>query len=197
VLPDAVLVPDGTVFVSGGGRTGTADVARPPVLQAELYDPVADTWTTLASMHVPRLYHAAAILLPTGEVMTSGTDQFYNKPPFNRTEQRVEVFKPPYLFAGLRPTIDSAPDRISYGETFPVETSGAAIASACLLAPGATTHSFDMSQRDIGLEVQDDGSGSLQLTAPPHGRIAPPGYYMLFVVSTAGVPAIAPFVQLR
>jgi uncharacterized membrane protein len=39
-------------------------------------------------------------------------------------------------------------------------------------------------------------AGDLTLTAPPNGNIAPPGYYLLFLVNGAGVPSVASFVQL-
>ena len=39
-------------------------------------------------------------------------------------------------------------------------------------------------------------AGVLNVTSPPNGNIAPPGYYMLFVLNTAGVPSVARFVQL-
>ncbi|MEO0491559.1 MAG: galactose oxidase-like domain-containing protein, partial [Cyanobacteria bacterium J06659_2] len=153
VLPDAVLLPDGTVFVCGGSSTGTADVARTPVMEAEIYNPKTNQWTQLAAMHVPRLYHAAAVLLPSGEVMTSGTDKFYNIAPFDHAENRVEVFKPPYLFQGPRPAIASVTNLVRYGDLFSVITPDAAsIASACFMAPGAATHSFNMQQRWVGLE---------------------------------------------
>ena len=40
------------------------------------------------------------------------------------------------------------------------------------------------------------GSGVLTVTGPPTANIAPPGYYMLFLVNNAGVPSIANFVQV-
>jgi hypothetical protein len=40
------------------------------------------------------------------------------------------------------------------------------------------------------------GSGVLNVTAPPDSKIAPPGYYMLFLLNSAGVPSAAQFVQL-
>jgi len=64
-----------------------------------------------------------------------------------------------------------------------------------LMRPGAQTHAFDMEQRMVGLSFTS-GDGVLQVTAPPNGNIAPPGYYMLFVVDSAGVPSVASFVQL-
>lgn len=199
VLPDAVLLPDGTVFVCGGSSTGTADVARTPVMEAEIYNPKTNQWTQLASMHVPRLYHAAAVLLPSGEVMTSGTDKFYNIAPFDHAENRVEVFKPPYLFKGPRPTIASVTNLVRYGDLFSVITPDAAsIASACFMAPGAATHSFNMQQRWVGLErISESATDELLFKAPPNGNIAPPGYYMLFLVNQNGVPSEAKFVKLQ
>jgi hypothetical protein len=38
--------------------------------------------------------------------------------------------------------------------------------------------------------------GVLNLTAPPNSNIAPPGYYLLFVLNSAGVPSVGQFVQL-
>jgi hypothetical protein len=199
VMPDAVLLPDGTVFVCGGSSTGTADAARTPVMQAEIYNPATNKWTSVASMHVPRLYHAAAILLPSGEVMTSGTDKFYNVPPFDHAENRVEVFKPPYLFKGARPTIASVTNQVGYGELFSVFTPDAAsIDYACFIAPSAATHSLNMQQRWVGLKAMGSApSGELLLEAPLNGAIAPPGYYMLFLVNKNGAPSEAKFVNLK
>jgi len=197
VLPDAVLLPDGTVFVSGGSSTGTADATRTPVFEAELYNPKTNQWTSLAHMHVPRLYHAAAVLLPSGEILTSGTDKLYNIFPFQHPEQRIEVFKPPYLFKGPRPVIAAVPEKVTYGQTFDVGTPDAgAVTMACFMAPSATTHSFNMQQRHIGLKMGDKTANSLTLEAPPNANIAPPGYYMLFLLNAEGVPSEAQFIQL-
>ncbi|MGH3515413.1 MAG: IPT/TIG domain-containing protein, partial [Pseudonocardiaceae bacterium] len=40
------------------------------------------------------------------------------------------------------------------------------------------------------------GSGTLTVTAPPNGNIAPPGYYMLFLLNSSGVPSVAKFTKL-
>jgi hypothetical protein len=36
----------------------------------------------------------------------------------------------------------------------------------------------------------------LTVTGPPNGGVAPPGYYMLFIVDAGGVPAVAKIVQV-
>ena len=63
VMGDAVLLPDGNVLVMNGSRTGWAHTADEPVFDAELFKPADNTWTTVAAMRVPRLYHSTAILL--------------------------------------------------------------------------------------------------------------------------------------
>src|SRR5206468_4073204 len=96
-----------------------------------------------------------------------------------------------------RPTISGViPDPSGYGNAFQVQTPDAAsIASVVLVLPGAPTHAFDMDQRLVATSYTA-GSGALNLTAPPNGNIAPPGYYMLFVLNSAGVPSVATFVRL-
>jgi hypothetical protein len=197
IMGDAVLLPDGNVLVMNGSRTGWAHVADEPVFDAELYNPTANTWTTLAAMRVPRLYHSTAVLLPDGRVMTCGDDHDYNMPPFDYAELRLEFFSPPYLFRGARPVITNAPQQIAYGSSFTVNTPNASsIASVALLRPGAATHSLNMDQRYVGLSIQSRTSQSLTLQAPPNGFVAPPGYYMLFIVNGTGVPSESKFVRL-
>jgi hypothetical protein len=61
---------------------------------------------------------------------------------------------------------------------------------------GSNTHSFDMDQRYVGLSFTK-ASGSLNVTGPPNSNIAPPGYYMLFIVNSAGTPSLASWVQVQ
>ncbi len=113
----------------------------------------------------------------------------------------MEIYKPTYLFnsdgsAATRPTITSAPNSIAWGGSFNVATPDAAnISQVILMRPGSNTHSFDMDQRYVGMSFTAS-SGSLTVTAPPNSNIAPPGYYMLFIINNNGVPSVAPFVLL-
>jgi N-acetylneuraminic acid mutarotase len=54
------VLRDGRVFVAGG-MSGTAPSSA--LAGAEIYDPVADTWTATASMSSPRVEHSASLLL--------------------------------------------------------------------------------------------------------------------------------------
>jgi hypothetical protein len=189
---NTTLLPDGTVLVTGGGTTLDGNDTTKAVFAAELWSPATETWRTLASASVPRLYHSTALLLPDARVLSAGGGN--DSGAVNQT--RGQIFSPPYLFKGPRPTIASAPDLISYGGTFSVQTPDAAsIASVSLIRPGAVTHAFDEDQRLLSLTFTA-GSGALTITAPANANLAPPGYYMLFLVNSNGVPSVAAFVRL-
>jgi hypothetical protein len=198
VMPDSVLLPDGTVFVTNGSSSGFADMGAAPVYTPELFDPTAGTWTSLCPMRIPRLYHATALLLPDGRVLTAGTDGEFNPHPFHTSNYRVEVFSPPYLFRGMRPRILGHQRDVGYGEPILVETLDAgAVASACLIRNAAVTHSFNHDQRLVGLVITSRSPTLLTVEAPPRANLAPPGWYMLFLVSHDGVPSEGSFVRIR
>jgi hypothetical protein len=199
VMADSVLLPDGTVFVVGGSASGRADEAASPVLTPELFNPDNRSWTKLCPMRVPRLYHSAALLLPDGRVLVSGKDSLFNPVPYHYPEHRVEIYSPPYLFRGARPVIAAAPDVVGYGATFNVSVTQIApnaIQRAAFIRLGTSTHSLNMDQRYIGLNYAPMATG-LTLQGPPNASVAPPGYYMLFLVGPNGVPSVAKIVRLQ
>ena len=63
------ILPDGNVLVTGGGRTTDAIGVNQAVLAAELWSPTTETWTVMASMNAPRLYHSNAVLMPDARVL--------------------------------------------------------------------------------------------------------------------------------
>jgi hypothetical protein len=184
----AVLLPDGRVLAVGGNSTGLFDT---PVLNVQVFDPEEIKWRQLAPMSVPRGYHSTALLLPDGRVLTAGTT------PFGPYELRLEVYSPDYLFKGSRPRITRAPKSLLYEQ--PAEVSyehTGGIRSVVLMRPGAVTHAFDMDQRYVELRFDQSGTDLLTIEAPPDPHVAPPGFYMLFLLSEAGVPSEAVFVHL-
>jgi hypothetical protein len=191
---NATILPDGKVLVSGGSSED--EKAAEAVLTTELYDPVTNTFRDGAPMRFARLYHSNTLLLADGTVMAAGSN------PGRTYEHHIEIYSPPYLFnssggAAVRPTISSSPATAAYNSTFAVQSPNAAsIHSVVLIRPGAPTHSFDMEQRLVGVTFTTSGN-TLTVRAPNSGRIAPPGYYMLFILNTAGVPSVARFIQLQ
>lgn len=197
VMPDSVLLPDGTVLVMNGSFAGKADHAVNPVYGSEIYNPETNAWTQTADLRVPRLYHSTALLLPDATVMTAGLDEAFNPHPFHYPEYRLEIFKPPYLFKGDRPVVHSAPSGVTYGQAFDVQCADpASIQKAALLRAGSVTHSFNMDQRHVGLKITSRSGTAVKLEAPPNGNIAPPGVYLLFLLNGQGVPSMGQFISL-
>ncbi len=182
---------DGSVLVTSGSRTKSATDPSKAVLPVELWSPDTETWTTMASATKPRIYHSTAVLLPDGRVAVSGSGNLAGAPD----QTSMEVFSPPYLFKGTRPTITSAPTLVKYGTSFFVQTpDGANIRAVNLLRPGSSTHSFNQDQHFVPLTFSVV-AGGIQVTAPSNSNLLPPGYYMLFLISNAGVPSVSKFVR--
>jgi hypothetical protein len=190
------VLPDGTVLATGGGPTTDAVGVGGAVLAAELWSPVTETWTTVASMQRARLYHSTALLLPDARVLVMGGGRFngLNEP----TDQlNAEMFSPPYLFKGPRPAISSAPSTATYGASIVVQTPDASsIGSVSMVRLGSVTHSFNQSQYIVPLPFTV-AAGALTVQTPTSANLAPPGHYMLFILNSSGVPSVASIVQLR
>jgi hypothetical protein len=194
----ATILPNGKVLVDAGSTEDENPATAS--LKAEIYDPATNTFSSAGSNAFPRLYHNTQLLLPDGTVVLAGgnPEQGPAPPAF---EPHVEIYTPAYLFnadgtLATRPTITSAPAGFAYGAPFTVQTSNQDIASVVLMRPGSDTHSFDMDQRYVGLSFTA-ANGSLTVTGPPNSNIAPPGYYMLFIVNSAGTPSLASWVQVQ
>jgi hypothetical protein len=192
---NATILPNGKVIALGGSLNDEDTTTAS--LNADLYDPATNTFSSAGQNAYARLYHSNSLLLPDATVLFIG-----GNPARGTYEQHMEVYSPAYLFnpdgsLATRPSITGVPSTgIGYGSAFQVQTPDAAnISSVVLMRAGAPTHAFDMEQRLVGLSFTA-GSGVLNVTAPPNGNIAPQGYYMLFLLNTSGVPSVAQFVQL-
>jgi len=191
-----VLLPTGDVLVTNGGKTTNSTAVSTAVFQAEMWSPATQQFSRLASMVTPRLYHSTALLLPDGRVLVAGGGRTTGA--IAPTDQlNAEIYSPPYFFNGVRPTISSAPSTIQYATNFTVTTPDALqISSAALVRLGAMTHGFDQNQRYVPLTFQQV-TGGLTVQSPSSGNLAPPGYYMLFIVNTHGVPSVASIIKVH
>lgn len=198
------ILADGTLLATGGlsaPRTGQMLVnLSAAVYAAELWNPATNRWTTLSSAGVTRQYHSTALLLPDGRVLTGGGGICGACRTYRYLRKDVEIFSPPYLFnadgsPAARPVV-RAPSQVRIDAPFNVTSPQAAqITKAGLIRLGAPTHSIDQSQRYIPLNIARSGT-TLTLSGIYNGAEAPPGHYMLFVVNSAGVPSVAPIVQV-
>jgi len=212
-FPSGVLLPDGKILTVGGGDKD--EVIDPgmeiPVKVAEVYDPTSGTWAEVAEHTRDRTYHNSAILLPDMRVLLGGhapiashyggANQDQGGPTSNNdNDPSFEVWSPPYLFRGARPTITSVQSGVAHGQSFNISTPNAdEIESVVLLKTPSAQHVNDSDGRGLKLEFTRTGSNSLSAVAPPSGNVAPPGPYYL-VVNKKGlqgeIPSVASIVNV-
>jgi hypothetical protein len=203
---NATLLADGSVLATGGmtsaATSGLVDLNH-AATAAERWDPATGQWTVLASASRIRQYHSTAVLLPDGRVMTGGGGICGTCMTVGYLEKNIEYFTPPYLYKkdgsgqlATRPVITTAPTSVGINATFTISSAQAAsIRKVALVGLGDATHGVDQGQRYVPLTFSASGT-TLTVTGPPNGGVAPPGYYMLFIVDAAGVPSIARMVQV-
>jgi hypothetical protein len=212
----AVQLPTGAVLITGGvsyhlhPTLADTNFAR-GVYETEIYDPGGfgnpEGWTTLPAgeqSSVLRGYHSVALLLPDGRIWAGGSTEGQTEVKGSTTidqsgaaEHRAEIFSPSYVTQANRPTITGCPANIGYNMAFTVTTPQAgSISRVAVTRCGSITHAFNSDQRYVGLNFTK-GSGSLTVTAPPDAKIAPPGYYMLWIIDSQGrVCQLAKFIRI-
>ncbi|MBI1383181.1 MAG: DUF1929 domain-containing protein [Planctomycetaceae bacterium] len=228
---NGVVLPTGDVLVTGGASSPSQPVYAPELYRVGSNPgaPVDPTnFSTLMatppvvagcpgnSGPTPRLYHHVAVLLPNGKVFIAGGESRHPEPSSHFT---AELFEPPYLSHGLPPVIDDAPAQVALASvgnvpTFVLKTSmpiGDTLDRVVLLRPASVTHHFDVDQRYVELELGNSFASvhpELNLVSytttvrAPDEMLAPPGWYMLFVVSTKSgtghrVPSVGEFVRFQ
>lgn len=197
---NATILANGHVLVTGG-HTGDKLENSAAVYPAEIWNPSTGTWTPVASMKVPRMYHSTAILLPDARVLSAGGGRCNPVDPCD-DYPNGEIYSPPYLFnadgsAAVRPSIADAPGSVGYGQSFSVKTPDAsAIGKVTLVRLSSVTHGFNMNQRFNDLAFSP-ASGAVTVTAPSRPELAPPGHYLLFILNSRGVPSVSRVIELQ
>ncbi|OEL22211.1 Aldehyde oxidase GLOX1 [Dichanthelium oligosanthes] len=219
-MGDLLILPTGDLLMLNGAARGCSGwgFARQPVLTPLLYSPRqprGSRFRALAATTIARMYHATSAVLPDATVLVAGsnTNSAYNFSGVDfPTEVRVERFTPPYLAperAANRPAIDAATvpaDGMAYVAqfTFQFSTPAEAVAEADLkvtmYAPPFTTHGYSMNQRLLVLRVSafvaHGQTYTISVDAPGKPELAPPGYYLLYVMAK-GVPSKAAWVKVH
>jgi hypothetical protein len=196
--PNLVTLPDDTTLITGGasdyrGRGASTNHT------ARIFHPDTNRLALAADPLVGRNYHSAAVLLPDGRVITMGSNPLYSDQKNTITapfEQRLEIFTPPYLFRGPRPTLTDGPAAVARGQAAAFATPDAArITTARLIKPSAVTHVTNLEQRSIALEMVR-AADSVTVTVPDLPTLVPPGDYLLFVSDDTGVPSVGRWVRV-
>ncbi|KAM0061076.1 putative galactose oxidase [Helianthus debilis subsp. tardiflorus] len=206
VMGDMLHLPTGDLIILNGAKKGVAawENAIDPNFTPLIYSPFKPMGQRFKEMHpttIARMYHSSAALLPDTKILVVGSNphQFYTFNVPYPTELRAERFHPPYLDKALnkdRLEINAAcTDKVlKYGAPFKVTVTFKSKiqlklgeAKITILYPPFTTHGFSQNQRLIVPPIKKIENNVITALAPPSGKIAPPGYYVLFV-NRLGVP---------
>ena len=183
-----VILPNGKIVIFGG----SSQANEFPVYVPEMFDPQTESWSTLPSASVPRVYHSVALLLPDGSVWTGGSSLTRST-----WESRTEIFKPSYFFSGNRPAINGNPSVGDYANSITIQTPDAANISICSLVKlPCATHHYDTDSRLLWLQVTNRTSNSITVSAPLNANLAPPGYYMIHVLDGSNIPSFGKIIKI-
>ena len=213
------LLPDGRVLIINGWRDDSASLGLAERTQPMIFDPEATAPAQQLQL-LPgftgdreRGYHSFALLGKDASIIVGGgiypSTAVDAKTPktsdigCERTD--VQRWTPPYIADGGPPrpvittTSSAGPLTLKLGgPSLSVPFTGAQLHSkkgAALMALGSFTHGFDQNQRYVRLGVSVE-NGSALLTPPSAASAAPPGDYMLYLVSADGVPSVGRHVRL-
>ncbi|MFC9682928.1 galactose oxidase-like domain-containing protein [Streptomyces sp. NPDC056948] len=198
---NSVIMPDDTVFTSNGSRDYRGRSAS-NILKAQFYDPKSNAFREAAAPRVGRNYHSEALLLPDGRIATFGSDPLFDNQQNTKLghfEQRMEVFTPPTLHKNPRnrPVLKGGPTRLDKDRSITFRTDHPErVAEARLMRPSAVTHTTDVEQRSIELDITRKG-GAVTFEVPRDPALVPPGWYMLFVTDGQGTPSRAKWIHVE
>ena len=185
---NSVVLPDGKVFITGGQTRGASFTDDNSVLTPEMFDPATLTFTRLTGNVIPRNYHSVALLLPDATVFNGGGGLcgYCISNHFDG-----QIYTPQYLLGGgARPVINSVSQAsVPVGGKF-TATTNTAVTQWSLIRYGSNTHSIDTDQRRVPLTPTAAGL-TYSFTLPADSGVVLPGYYMLFALTSGGVPSVA------
>ncbi len=197
--PITVLLPNDEVLVTGGskyyrGMHGSDN------RDTRIYNVATNSFSWAANSITGRDYHSGGILLPNGSVLTLGGNPLYGNKQDTEPQtfnQEIDVYYPPYMFQGGRPSIESAPKVMEPSRSYLVKVNDpAGIQYLRLMRPDNPTHVTDVNARSIAVNFSQAGNGYLRITIPSNSNVIPPSYYLLFAVNGKGVPSAGYWVQV-
>jgi hypothetical protein len=197
--PITVLLPDDQVFVTGGS-TYYRGMHGSDNRDARIYNVATNSFSTVADSITGRDYHSQGLLLPNGSVMTLGGNPLYGNAQDTEPQtfnQEIDIYYPPYMFQGSRPSIESTPKVMELGRSYLIKVSSSSqIKYLRLMRPDNYTHVTDTNARSIAIPFTRVGSNYLKITIPSNDNVVPPSYYMLFAINGKSVPSTAAWVQV-
>lgn len=182
-------MPDSRVFLAGGipNTGGPAEILDTKNLAAG--------WVPCAVMKYSRGYHSTAILLADGSILMGGDQDITGGWKSGETTPHERYF--PWYYFRARPVITSAPSSAAHGATFTVNTPSATFNRRSRARPSRRRDAwFQPVAAFDWVRNHRAGPDFTPSQGSPSGNIAPPGYYLLFIVDTARVPSVAAWIRV-
>ncbi|MDO9238267.1 MAG: galactose oxidase early set domain-containing protein [Aquabacterium sp.] len=197
------IMADGKLLLNGGGLLNNGRFWYLTTnYESKIWDPATEKWSVGAIAKRMRMYHSSAVLLTDGTVLTGGGGGDSTIPGRNEN-LNAEIYYPPYLFKNdesgefaTRPVLQAAPTYVAWGQSFEIRMDTSDVSKMNFIKTGSATHTNNFDQRLVPLVYKALGGGRFEVVAPASGNVAPPGYYHLFVLNQAGVPAVSRLVKL-
>ncbi|KAG9456157.1 hypothetical protein H6P81_000665 [Aristolochia fimbriata] len=219
VMGDMLLLPNADVLIINGAKRGSAgwNFAVEPNFEPLVYRPMnprGSRFFPMSPSTIPRMYHSTSVVLPDGKILVAGSNpnDGYNFTVEFPTELRVEKFYPHYLDPVLvdhRPVLMNADKskELKYGDkgqvTITLKDTDLTVANCkvTMYTPPYTTHGYSQNQRMLVLRLKEVelvgfNKYDIRFSTPPNSNIAPPGYYLLFVVNR-GIPSNGMWVRIQ
>ena len=197
--PITVLLPTDEVLVTGGSRYYRG-MHGSDNRDTRIYHVATNSFSWAASSITGRDYHSGGLLLPSGSVLTLGGNPLFGNKEDTEPQtfnQEIDLYFPPYMFRGARPGIMAAPAILRRGHSYLIKVSRASsIRYLRLMRPDNPTHVTDVNERSIAVPFAPAADGDLRVTLPSNPDLIPPSYYMMFAVSSKGIPSAGYWVRV-
>ncbi len=194
------VTPWDEVFASGGSVDYRAKENSYSYKSFSI-NPTNNKITPLADEMVGRSYHSGSILLKDGRILVFGNDPLFSDKANTTSgtfEQRLEIYTPPQLYQGARPTLQGTDmQEVARDQVLSYSSDNAAtITTARLIPPSSTTHVTNTEQRSVAAVVTTSTEGKVSIQLPSDENLLPNGWYMLFVTNAKGTPSIAKMIHI-
>ncbi|OKL62599.1 hypothetical protein UA08_02379 [Talaromyces atroroseus] len=196
---NAVILPDGKVFVVGGQSYPIVFTDANSSMVPELWDPKTKEFTELPKLPTPRNYHSSALLLPNATVFVGGGGLCPYACEANHLD--AHIYTPPYFFESdgvtpaKRPIINHVVNpTLKIGQTLnvslsqPVESTQKLTFS--MVRMSSSTHTVNTDQRRVNVSPQAANATLFTLGLTRDAGVLLPGYWHLFAMLN-GVPSEA------
>jgi galactose oxidase len=193
IFHNSVVLPNGNVFITGGQSYGDPFYDDNPQLTPEMWQISDGNFYKMLPNSIVRVYHSWAVLLPDATVLSGGGGLCAS---CSTNHFDAQVYTPQYLLTAsggkaTRPVISSlSVASIKVGGKVTIKTTGA-VSSCAMVRYGSATHTVNTDQRRIPLTLTAAGTNTYTVNVPTDPGIALPGYWMVFVMNSAGVPSVA------